>query len=83
MTLLYVLLQIIRKPVETATSIMYIAVLNTYFTTLLLFSKLSLSLYAIQCMSSAFCTALSVVYVYLSALVSELKATQKHISIYI
>ena len=36
-------------------------------------SKLSMSLYAAQCMNSAFCTALSVVYIYLSTLVSELK----------
>ena len=73
MTLLYVLLQIICIPVETAN--LYIAVLNTYFTMILWLSKLSMSLYATQCMNSVFCTALSVVYAYLPTLVSELKTT--------
>ena len=79
MTLLYVLLQIICIPVEIATSILYIAVWNTYITMLLWLSKLSMSLYATQCMNSAFCSALNAVYVYLSTLVSELKTTHKHI----
>ena len=75
MTLLYVVLQIVCNTAETATSILYIVVLKTHFTMLLWLSKLSIPLYATQGMNSAFCTALNVVYVYLSTLVSELKKT--------
>ena len=68
-TLLYVLLQITCIPVETDK----VSCALPYWIHIL--PWLSMSLYATQCMNSAFCTALSVVYVYLSTLVSELKTT--------
>ena len=77
----YVTTDYLHVTVETATGTLSIAVLNTHFTMLLWPAKLSMPLYATQCMNSTFCAALNAVY--RSILVSELKTTHKHIRVYI